>query len=233
MLEQMEREKMLADKKAFRAKTRAKSAETVVLKEAAVRLEEERVTAWDDLDRRFRNLHQVSALKVGTDAMSLLGKTIVFTGTFTMARVDATKAAEAAGAKVGSSVTKNTSILVAWPGVGAKEDDAKAKGVEVWTEDQFIAAIGGGGGAAAAAAAPKGGKQKAASSAEEQEDAPKAKKAKEAPAPKGKQKAAPPAEDMEVEKPPPASPAGNKAQASGSTVVLAWGVNRPISPGGA
>ena len=145
--------------------------------------------------------------------MSLTGKTIVFTGTLTMKRADATKAAEAAGAKVGSSVTKNTSILVAGPGAGAKEDDAKAKGVEVWTEDQFIAAIGGGG--AGTAAAPKGGKQKAASSAEEQEDAPKAKKAKEAPAPpKGKQKAAPPAEDMEVEKPPPASPAGNKAQPS-------------------
>lgn len=50
MLEQMEREKMLADKKAFRAKMRAKSAETVVLKEAAVRLEEERLAAnalWD------------------------------------------------------------------------------------------------------------------------------------------------------------------------------------------
>jgi len=124
-LEQMERKKMLADKKAAaekaaaqkaaaqkaaaekaaaktaaaetaaaNAKMRAKAAETVVLKEAAVRLEEERVTAWDDLDRRFRNLHQVSALKVGTDAMSLLGKTIVFTGTLTMARVDATKAAE-------------------------------------------------------------------------------------------------------------------------------------------
>jgi|LauGreDrversion4_1035100.scaffolds.fasta_scaffold49385_1 NAD-dependent DNA ligase len=174
-LEQMERKKMLADKKAAaekaaaqkaaaqkaaaekaaaktaaaetaaaNAKMRAKAAETVVLKEAAVRLEEERVTAWDDLDRRFRNLHQVSALKVGTDAMSLLGKTIVFTGTFTMARVDATKAAEAAGAKVDSSITENTSILVAGWGAGAEErKKAKAEGVEIWTEDQFVAAVGG------------------------------------------------------------------------------------------
>jgi NAD-dependent DNA ligase len=45
--------------------------------------------------------------------MSLLGKTIVFTGTFTMKRVDAIKVAESAGAKVDSSVTENTSILVA------------------------------------------------------------------------------------------------------------------------
>jgi NAD-dependent DNA ligase len=76
--------------------------------------------------------------------MSLLGKTIVFTGTFTMTRVDATNAAESAGAKVGSSVTTNTSILVAGLGAGAEEeDDAKAKGVEIWTEDQFVAAVGG------------------------------------------------------------------------------------------
>ena len=98
--------------------------------------------------------------------MSLLGKTIVFTGTFTMKRVDAIKVAESAGAKVDSSVTENTSILVAGWGAGAEdEDDAKAKGVEIWTEDQFVAAVG-------------GDKDKDASSAEEQEEAPTAKKAK-------------------------------------------------------
>jgi len=81
-----------------------------------------------------------------------------------MKRADATKAAEAAGAKVGSSVTKNTNILIAGAGAGAKKDEAKAKGVEIWTEDQFLATIGGGAGTAAA---PKGGKQKAASAQEE------------------------------------------------------------------
>ena len=84
--------------------------------------------------------------------MSLSGKTIV--------------AAESAGAKVGSSVTTNTSILVAGLGAGAEEeDDAKAKGVEIRTEDQFVAAVG-------------GGKEKDAPLAEEPEEAPKAKKAK-------------------------------------------------------
>ncbi len=54
-------------------------------------------------------------------------------------------AAESAGAKVDSSVTTNTSILVAGLGAGAEEeDDAKAKGVEIRTEDQFVAAVGGG-----------------------------------------------------------------------------------------
>jgi leader peptidase (prepilin peptidase)/N-methyltransferase len=75
-------------------------------------------------------------------AMSLSGKTIVFTGTFTMTRIDATRAADSAGAKVDSFVTKNTSILVAGTGTGADEDDAKANGIEIWTEDQFMAAIG-------------------------------------------------------------------------------------------
>ena len=105
-----------------------------------------------------------SARKATLAAMSLLGKTIVCTGTFTMTRVDATKAAESAGAKVDSSVTENTSNLVAGWGLGAEEDDAKAKGVEIWTEGQFAAAAG-------------GGKQKDASSAEEQVEAPTAKKA--------------------------------------------------------
>ena len=134
--------------------------------------------------------------------MSLSGKTIVFTGTLSMKRADATKAAEAAGAKVGGSVTKNTHILVAGPGAGAKEEDAKAKGVEIWTEAQFTSAIGGGGGgvssappAAAAAAAPKGkGKQKA-----PPEEEPEA-----APAKKAKSKASEP--------PPPSSPAGAAAK---------------------
>ena len=99
-------------------------------------------------------------------AFSLSGKTIVFTGTFTMTRVDATNAAESAGAKVDPSVTENTSIRVAGWGAGTEEDDdAKAKGVEIWTEDQFVAAA-------------SGGKQKDASSAEEQEEAPTAKEAK-------------------------------------------------------
>jgi len=127
-----------------------------------------------------------------SEAMSLNGKTIVFTGTLTMKRADATKAAEAAGAKVSGSVSKNTSILVAGPGAGAKEADAKAKGVQIWTEEQFTAVIGGGSAGPPPAAAA--GKKKAASSAAD--DEPTAKKQKG-----GKAKAEP--------KPaPPASPRG-------------------------
>jgi predicted DNA-binding WGR domain protein len=125
--------------------------------------------------------------------MSLAGKTICFTGTLTMKRTDATKAAEAAGAIVGGSVTGKTNILVAGPGAGAKADQAKAKGVEVWTEDEFMAALGlyhAGGGAASSSTGPATGggasssstgsavgKKKATAPAEK-EDAPTPKKPK-------------------------------------------------------
>lgn len=118
--------------------------------------------------------------------MSLAGKTICFTGTLAMKRADATKAAEAAGAKVGGSVTGKTDILVAGPGAGAKEDAARAKGVDVWTEAQFAAAIGGGGAPPAAASSSSatsssaGGKKKKAEPPAD--DKPTPKKAKAAPA---------------------------------------------------
>ena len=82
----------------------------------------------------------------------LAHKTVVFTGTLQMLRADAVAAAVQAGAKVGSTITKNTDILVAaWTLGGlpsAKENAARAKGVEIWTEAQFFATA-----AAAAAAA--------------------------------------------------------------------------------
>jgi predicted DNA-binding WGR domain protein len=81
--------------------------------------------------------------------MSLKGKTIVFTGTLEMKRADAQKAGEAAGAVMGSSVTKATDILVCGSGVGAKKtDDAEKKGVAVWSEAEFHKALGGAGGGA-------------------------------------------------------------------------------------
>jgi predicted DNA-binding WGR domain protein len=113
--------------------------------------------------------------------MSLSGKTIVFTGALEMKRADAKKAAEDAGAKVVGSVSGKTDILVAGAdAVGTKKTDAaEAKGVEVWTEDQFAAAISGG-----SKGAKGKGKKRA---AEEEAEKPAAKKKaakKEAPAKK-------------------------------------------------
>jgi BRCT domain type II-containing protein len=78
--------------------------------------------------------------------MSLDDTTIVFTGTLTTKRADATRQAREAGATVTDAVSGKTDILVAGPGSGAKMADAQSKGVEVWTEEQFLAACSGTGG---------------------------------------------------------------------------------------
>ena len=80
--------------------------------------------------------------------MALTGKILVFTGTLSTDRKKATAMAEAEGAKVTGSVSGTTTHLVAGPGAGSKVAAAEAKGVTIWTEDDFLAAIGGGGGAA-------------------------------------------------------------------------------------
>ena len=74
---------------------------------------------------------------------SLAGKVLVFTGTLSTNRKKATTMAEAAGAKVTGSVSGTTTHLVAGPGAGSKVAAAEAKGVTIWTEDDFLAAIGG------------------------------------------------------------------------------------------
>ena len=144
----------------------------------------------------------------------LSGKTIVFTGTLTMKRADATAQAVAAGATVGGSVTAKTNILVAGPGAGAKMEEAKAKGIEVWTEAEFQAALaGGGGGGGGGAAAVAGTKKSAPSSSAPAEEQPPAKKAK------GKAKAEPPL--------PPASPAAKQPTASPAATPGGTRILRP------
>jgi predicted DNA-binding WGR domain protein len=116
--------------------------------------------------------------------MSLNGKTIVFTGTLAMARADVKAQAEAAGAKVTGSVSANTNILVCGAGVGAKKtDDAQRKGVEVWSEAQFSAALSGSGGAAAAGGSKKRGAAAAAAKPAKAPKRAKAPAAAAAPAP--------------------------------------------------
>ena len=74
--------------------------------------------------------------------MPLAGKTLCFTGTLTSPRADCTAQAQAAGAGVTASVTGKTTHLVAGPGAGAKVAAAQAKGIAIWTEADFFAAMG-------------------------------------------------------------------------------------------
>jgi DNA ligase (NAD+) len=73
----------------------------------------------------------------------LAGKTIVLTGSLeSMSREEATRAAEEAGARVASSVSKKTDFLVAGADPGTKHDRAVQLGVEIIDEKEFLKRLG-------------------------------------------------------------------------------------------
>jgi DNA ligase (NAD+) len=82
--------------------------------------------------------------KEGTSrpAQSFSGKTFVLTGTLSeMPRAKAAEAIRARGGNVASSVSKNTSYLVAGENPGSKLDDATTLGVPTLDEKQFLALL--------------------------------------------------------------------------------------------
>lgn len=73
---------------------------------------------------------------------ALAGRTIVITGTLpTLSRTEATELVESHGGHVASSVSKNTSFVVAGDNAGSKLEKAKQLGVKVITEAELRALV--------------------------------------------------------------------------------------------
>lgn len=72
----------------------------------------------------------------------LAGKTIVFTGTLSMARPEAKARAESLGAKVTESVSKKTDYVVVGADAGSKAKKAAELGLRILSEEEFRALAG-------------------------------------------------------------------------------------------
>jgi DNA ligase (NAD+) len=94
------------------------------------------------VDRLVTELTIEEAEKPRADT-AVAGKTIVFTGSLEkMTRDEAKAQAERLGAKVSGSVSKKTDIVVAGPGAGSKLKTAQELGIQVLTEDEWLAIVG-------------------------------------------------------------------------------------------
>lgn len=107
---------------------------TIATDLAAFFAEPHNITTLDDL---ATYLTITDAASPTTSNSPLAGKTIVFTGTLTMARPEAKARAEALGAKVTESVSKKTDFVVVGEDAGSKAKKATELGLTILSEEEF------------------------------------------------------------------------------------------------
>jgi DNA ligase (NAD+) len=91
----------------------------------------------DTLKALEQHVTVTDAPTASTSDSPLAGKTIVFTGTLSMARPEAKARAESLGAKVTESVSKKTDYVVIGADAGSKAKKAAELGLTTLTEDEF------------------------------------------------------------------------------------------------
>jgi DNA ligase (NAD+) len=96
---------------------------------------------WENLHKLLAEI-SVSAIKSTQEHLPLSGKIIVFTGTMkNLSRSEAKQQAEKLGAKVSSSVSAKTSYVVAGLDAGSKLSNAKKLGVQILSENEWLAMV--------------------------------------------------------------------------------------------
>lgn len=104
---------------------------------------EDIINLLEKLEQYGVNMRYTGVTKDDIEIHPVFGeKTIVLTGKLTiMSRSEATKALTNLGAKVTSSVTKKTDIVIAGSDAGSKREKADSLGIPVWTEQMMVDAL--------------------------------------------------------------------------------------------
>lgn len=104
---------------------------------------EDIINLLEKLEQYGVNMRYTGVTKDDIELHPVFGeKTIVLTGKLNiMSRSEATKALTNLGAKVTSSVTKKTDIVIAGSDAGSKREKADSLGIPVWTEQMMVDAL--------------------------------------------------------------------------------------------